>query len=518
MRGALLVAGTTSDAGKSVLAAGLCRWLTRQGVRVAPFKAQNMSLNSFVTADGAEIGRAQAMQAAAAGIEPDARMNPVLLKPGSDRRSQLVLLGHPTGEVDAVEYREHAPRLLQVALDCLAELRRDYDVVICEGAGSPAEINLRATDIANMGLARAANLPVIVVGDIDRGGVFAAMYGTLALLEPADQALVAGFVINKFRGARELLEPGVRMLTGFTGRGAFGIIPWTDGLWLDPEDSLALDARRAASGGPPAGADVLRVSVVRLPRISNFTDMDALAAEPGVLVRFATGPAELADADLVVVPGTRATVADLAWMRGNGLAEAIVARAAKGLPVLGICGGYQMLGRRIDDEVESGAGRVTGMGVLPVRVEFGKQKRLGRPAGTGYGAEVAGYEIHHGVATADPGADPFPGGCRTATAWGTSWHGTMENDAFRRAFLTEVAALAGRDFTAAPDTDFAALRQARLDALGDLVADHLDTAALTGLIEGGPPPGLPVIGPAGRESRLCAGLDRTATSRATSPS
>jgi adenosylcobyric acid synthase len=517
MRGALLVAGTTSDAGKSILAAGLCRWLTRQGVSVAPFKAQNMSLNSFVTPDGAEIGRAQAMQAAAAGIEPDARMNPVLLKPGSDRRSQVVLLGQPVAEVDAVEYREHAPRLLQVALDSLAELRREYDVVICEGAGSPAEINLRATDIANMGLARAANLPVIVVGDIDRGGVFAAMYGTLALLEPADQALIAGFVVNKFRGARELLEPGVAMLTGFTGRRAYGIVPWTDGLWLDPEDSLALDARRAASGGPPAGADVLRVSVVRLPRISNFTDMDALAAEPGVLVRFATEPAELADADLVVLPGTRATVADLAWMRGNGLADAIAARAAKGRPVLGICGGYQMLGRQIEDEVESGAGRVTGMGVLPVRVQFGKRKRLGRPAGTGYGAEVAGYEIHHGVATAGPGADPFPGGCRTATAWGTSWHGTLENDAFRRAFLTEVAALAGRDFTAAPDTDFAALRQARLDALGDLVADHLDTEALVWLIEGGPPPGLPVIGPAGRESRLCAGQDRTATSPATSP-
>src|SRR5580698_7104437 len=225
--GALLVAGTNSDAGKSVLVAGICRWLHRRGVSVAPFKAQNMSLNSFVTLDGAEIGRAQAMQAAAAGIEPDARMNPVLLKPGSDRRSQLVLLGHPTGEVDAVEYREHAPRLLQVALDCLAELRRDYDVVICEGAGSPAEINLRATDIANMGLARAAGLPVIVVGDIDRGGVFAALYGTLALLAPADQALVSGFVINKFRGAPELLESAVTMLRGLTGRPVLGVLPWS---------------------------------------------------------------------------------------------------------------------------------------------------------------------------------------------------------------------------------------------------------------------------------------------------
>jgi adenosylcobyric acid synthase len=501
VRGALLVAGTTSDAGKSVLTAGLCRWLARQGVRVAPFKAQNMSLNSFVTADGAEIGRAQVMQAAAAGVEPDARMNPVLLKPGSERRSQVVVLGSPVGEVDAVEYRAHAERLLHVATDSLAQLRREYDVVICEGAGSPAEINLRATDIANMGLARAADLPVIVTGDIDRGGVFAALHGTVALLDPADQALVAGFVINKFRGARELLEPGLRMLQELTGRVTFGVVPWTDRLWMDTEDSLALDAGRPGSAGPPLGSDVLRVSVVRLPRISNFTDVDALAAEPGVLVRFAREPAELADADLVVLPGTRATVADLAWLRDRGLAEAITARAAKGLPVLGICGGYQMLGAEIVDSVESGAGRVSGLGVLPVRVAFKAGKTLGRPAGRAYGADVLGYEIHHGVATRDPGAEPFLDGCRAGAVWGTSWHGTLESDAFRRAFLTEVAALSGREFTVSPDTVFAAQRQARLDVLGDLVADHLDTAALCRLISDGPPPGLPVVPPAGRGDR-----------------
>jgi adenosylcobyric acid synthase len=505
--GALLVAGTTSDAGKSVVTAGLCRWLSRQGVRVAPFKAQNMSLNSFVTRDGAEIGRAQAMQAAAAGIEPDPRMNPVLLKPGSDRRSQVVVLGSPVGDVDAVEYREHAPRLLNLALDSLAQLRREYDVVICEGAGSPAEINLRATDIANMGLARAAGLPVIVVGDIDRGGVFAALHGTLALLEPADQALISGFVINKFRGAHELLEPGLRMLRELTGRETFGTLPWTDGLWLDAEDSLALDARPAAAG-PPAGADVLRVSVVRLPRISNFTDIDALAAEPGVLVRLAATPVELADADLVVLPGSRATVADLAWLRERGIDEAIATRAAKGLPVLGICGGYQMLGREIDDEVESGAGVVTGLGLLPSRVAFGEKKRLGRPTGSAYGTDVAGYEIHHGIATIQPGAEPFLDGCRVGAVWGTSWHGTLENDAFRRAFLTEVAALAGRDFTAAPDTDFAAIRQARFDVLGDLIAGHLDTAAIGRLIREGPPAGLPVVPPAGRGGGTGSGRQR----------
>jgi adenosylcobyric acid synthase len=490
------VAGTGSDAGKSALAAGLCRWLARQGVKVAPFKAQNMSLNSFVTAEGAEIGRAQAMQAAAAGIEPTADMNPVLLKPGSDRRSQLVVLGHPEAEADAVGYRTLADRLRQVALASLTRLRDRYDVVICEGAGSPAEINLRGDDVANMSLARAAGLPVIVVGDIDRGGVFAAMYGTLALLSPADQALISGFVINKFRGAAELLDSGLSMLRRLTGRPVFGVLPWREGLWLDAEDSLSLGIplSRDSHQAPFGPKDLLRIAVVRLPRISNFTDADALAAEPGVLVRFADNPAELAEADLVVLPGTRATVADLAWLRERGLATVIVDRARRGRPVLGICGGYQMLAGQIDDPVESGQGRLGGLAVLPVRVRFEPAKRLGRPAGRALGAAVTGYEIHHGIAeVTDPAAERFLDGCRRGAVWGTSWHGVLENDEFRRAFLAEVAALAGRDFTPAPDTDFAAVRQARLDVLGDLVACHLDTAALGRLIEDGPPPGLPTL-------------------------
>src|SRR5215471_14464171 len=260
MKGALLVAGTSSDAGKSMIAAGLCRWLARQGVAVAPFKAQNMSLNSFVTAEGAEIGRAQAMQAAAAGIEPTADMNPVLLKPGSERHSQLVVLGQAEAEADALGYRAHAPRLLEVALDSLAGLRDAYDVVICEGACSSAGINLGDTDVANMGLARAAGLPVVVTGDIDRGGVFAAMYGTLALLAPEDQALISGFVINKFRGAPELLDSGLTMLSQLTGRPVLGVLPWQEGLWLDAEDSLSLDNR----GDAPSSfgiKDFLRVAV-----------------------------------------------------------------------------------------------------------------------------------------------------------------------------------------------------------------------------------------------------------------
>jgi adenosylcobyric acid synthase len=502
VRGTLLVAGTASDAGKSVLVAGLCRWLARQGVKVAPFKAQNMSLNSFVTMDGAEIGRAQVMQAAAAGIEPTADMNPVLLKPGSDRRSQVVVLGHPETEADAMGYRAHAPRLRQVAVDSLSRLRDAYDVVICEGAGSPAEINLRATDVANMGLARAAGLPVILAGDIDRGGVFAAMYGTLALLAPEDQALICGFVINKFRGAPELLDSGLTTLHQLTGRPVYGVLPWRDGLHGDAEDSLGLPSYSTTvdHGGAPSSFgsnDFLRVAVVRFPRISNFTDVDALSAEPGVLVRFAASPADLADADLVVLPGTRATVADLAWLRDQGLAAAVTGRVRAGRPVLGICGGYQMLAGQIDDPVESRRGTVDGLGLLPVRVRFGAEKILGRPRGNALGAAVTGYEIHHGVAElTDPagsGTEPFLDGCRRGALWGTSWHGALENDEFRRAFLAEVAALAGRDFRPAPDTSFAAVREARLDVLGDLVAEHLDTEALSRLIQDGPVPGLPVL-------------------------
>lgn len=495
MSGGLLVAGTTSDAGKSVVTAGLCRWLARRGVKVAPFKAQNMSLNSMVTADGAEIGRAQYMQAQAAGVEPRAVMNPVLLKPGSDRRSQVVVLGRPVAEVDAVQYGDHKEWLRGVVKESLDELRSEYDVVVCEGAGSPAEINLRAGDIVNMGLARTADLPVVVVGDIDRGGVFASLFGTVALLEPADQALIAGFVINKFRGAKELLEPGLEQLRRLTGRPVLGVLPWTLGLYLDSEDTLVLDAPRPGAAAP-FGRQTLRIAVVRFPRISNFTDLDALACEPGVVVRYAAGAGDLAEADLVVLPGTRATVSDLAWLRERGMADEIVRRAREGRPVLGICGGHQMLAREIEDRVESGTGLVEGLGLLPTRVVFESEKTLGRPRGSAYGENVDAYEIHHGIVSVE-GGEPFLDGCRAGAVWGTTWHGAMENDGFRRAFLKDVAETAGRDFTPAPDVEFAALREATLDALGDLVERHLDTDAVWRLIEKGAPDGLPVVPPGG---------------------
>ncbi|MGY1689270.1 cobyric acid synthase [Geodermatophilus sp. SYSU D01105] len=496
--GALLVAGTTSDAGKSVVTAGICRWLVRQGVSVAPFKAQNMSNNSMVTPDGAEIGRAQVVQAAAARVEPEAAMNPVLLKPGGEDSSQVVVLGRPVAEVTALSYRPMKAALLEQVLASLADLRARFDVVVCEGAGSPTEINLRADDIANMGLATAAGLPVVVVGDIDRGGLFPALYGTVALMPPADQRLVAGFLVNKFRGDVRLLRPGLDALTGLTGRPTLGVLPWRDGLDLDVEDSLGIGAPRSAAG-PPHGAEVLRVAVARLPRLSNVTDLDALAAEPGVLVRFATTPGELADADLVVLPGTRATVPDLRWLRATGLADAVSRRAAEGRPVLGICGGHQMLARTITDDVESRAGAVAGLGLLPADVRFAREKTLGRPVGTAFGQPVRGYEIHHGVVSVDDTAEPFLDGARSGAVWGTTWHGAFENDGFRRAFLTEVARVAGRRFVPAPDTDFAAVRERRLDALGDLVAEHADTDTLWRLVEEGAPDGLPLLPPgAGR--------------------
>ncbi|MFF1421928.1 cobyric acid synthase [Streptomyces sp. NPDC058280] len=518
--GGLLIAGTTSDAGKSVVTAGICRWLVRRGVKVAPFKGQNMSLNSFVTREGAEIGRAQAMQAQAARVEPSALMNPVLLKPGSDRSSQVVLLGRPVGELSAkgffgepggpsspggALYGGGRAALLGTVLECLEELRGSYDAVICEGAGSPAEINLRRTDIVNMGIARAARLPVVVVGDIDRGGVFASFFGTTALLSPEDQALIAGYLVNKFRGDVSLLEPGLEMLRGLTGRATLGVLPWRHGLGIDEEDGLRVSLRgavRESLSAPPYGEDVLRVAVCAVPLMSNFTDVDALAAEPGVVVRFVDRAEELADADLVVVPGTRGTVKALAWLRERGLADAIVRRAAEGRPVLGICGGYQILGEHIDDEVESRAGAVAGLGLLPVRVRFDRRKTLARPVGVALGEPVEGYEIHHGVAEVR-GGEAFVhdergralDGCRVGAVQGTHWHGALESDAFRRRFLTEVARAAGRRFVPAPGTSFGALREEQLDLLGDLVEEHADTDALMRLIEEGAPAGLPFIPP-----------------------
>ena len=471
----LLVAGTSSDAGKSLVVTGLCRALARRGIRVAPFKAQNMSNNSAVCADGAEIGRAQFLQAQAAGIEPSSAMNPVLLKPGSDRRSHVVLRGLPYGTLESGEYATGRGQLAAAAFDAYDELAGQHDVIICEGAGSPAEINLRAGDYVNLGLARAKRLPVTVVGDIDRGGVLAALFGTVALLDEADRATISSFLINKFRGDSAVLQPGLEDLTRRTGVPFVGILPWLTDVWLDGEDALDIGAWRHHDHHSGA----LKIAVVRLPRVSNVTDVDALAAEPGVQVQITADPDLVAGADLVVLPGSRATVSDLSWLRERGLGEVIQDRARRDAPILGICGGYQMLGTTITDHVESSRGEVRGLGLLPTKITFSADKVLGRPHGSWRGHRVTGYEIHYGYAEIHGDAEPFLDGWRLDAVWGTMWHGAFENDAFRRRWLAEVAAISGSDWRPEPTApSYTDRRETMINTLADAIDDHVELPRL----------------------------------------
>ena len=496
LRGALMVCGATSDAGKSTIVTGLCRLLARQGVRVSPFKAQNMALNSVVTPSGHEIGRAQGIQAYAAGAEPEWAMNPILLKPTGDQASQVVVRGRPWQTMSAREYHDAKPALLPVVLDALDDLRHRYDVVICEGAGSPAEINLLDHDIVNLRVARDAGLPAIVVGDINPGGVFAALYGTVALLPDDLRRCVHGFVINKLRGDPSLLLDGCQQLQARTGLPVFGVVPWLPSTGLDAEDSMALDSMALDSSGvagtgpdTAALADELDVAVVRLPRISNFTDLDPFRVEPGVRLRFVHDRAGLGDPDLVILPGSKATVDDLEWLRRRGLADGIAHTTAV---VLGLCGGYQMLGRSIDDPVESGRTGVAGLGLLPVDTRFDAEKVTRLRTGAALGLPVHGYQIHHGRVHVT-GGDPFVvlddgsvDGVRAGRCAGTTLHGLFEDDDVRRAFLAMVAGARGKRFVSA-GRSFAAARSAAVDAVADALAEHLDLAALERLIAAAAP-------------------------------
>jgi adenosylcobyric acid synthase len=504
-----MVCGTASDVGKSHVVTGLCRLLARRGVKVAPFKAQNMALNSFVTLSGHEIGRAQGVQALAAGVEPEVAMNPVLLKPTGERTSQVVVLGRPLAHLTAAEYHDRKPGLFATVLECLDELRSRFDVVIAEGAGNPAEINLLDHDIVNLRVAAAAGFPALVVGDIDRGGVFASLYGTVELLPAPLRALVRGFVVNKFRGDPDLLGAGLADLERRCRVPTVGVLPWVHDVALDAEDSLALAGRRPRARRG-ALADGLDVAVVMLPRISNFTDLDALAVEPGVGLRFVSDGASLGDPDLVVLPGTKATVADLEWLRGRGLDRALDSARRRGTVTLGICGGYQMLGRRIVDEVESGRGQVEGLGWLDVETVFGAEKVTRQRRGRALDQRVTGYEIHHGITTRgittrgltthgvtalaggehpwarlddvygdeDEGTGDIAGG----GVVGTNLHGIFEEDGFRGAFLVEVALRRGRVFVPA-GVSFGAAREAQFDRLADLLEAHLDVDAVCRIIE-----------------------------------
>ncbi|MEO9224350.1 MAG: cobyric acid synthase [Acidimicrobiales bacterium] len=500
--GALMVCGTTSNAGKSTIVAGLCRVLARRDVRVAPFKAQNMANNSAVTADGGEIGRAQAWQALAAGVAPEVAMNPILLKPVADRASQVVVMGRPTETVSAAEFHRRKPALLDVVLSALADLRARFDVVILEGAGSPAEINLLDRDIVNLEIAHRAGIPAVVVGDIDLGGVFAALYGTVALLPDRYRRLVGGFVINKFRGDPALLGDAVHMLEDRCAVPTLGVLPWLDGPTFDGEDSLTLDqghAHAPIGDRETAAGDVLDVAVLRFPRIANFTDFDPLLAEPAVRLRFVHDAAGLGRPDLLVLPGSKAPVADLAWLRARGLDTAIIEAATSGTTILGICAGAQMLGRRIADpgHVESPEPLTDGLALLDVTTEFGADKFTANRSGTAFGQPLHGYQIHHGRLTVS-GSEPFthldasptgasgPEGASSGAVHGTTLHGLFEADGFRRAFLGAVAKRAGKAYVAGPTT-FESLRQAAIDRIADAIEAHIDLAAIDALIAQGAP-------------------------------
>jgi adenosylcobyric acid synthase len=498
LRGGMVVCGTTSDAGKSFVVAGLCRLLARRGVKVAPFKAQNMALNAAVTADGSEIGHAQWVQALAAGVEPEAAMNPILLKPTSDRSSQVVVLGRPTGVLSAAEYHAAKPGLLPVVLDALAGLRDRFDVVLCEGAGSPAEINLLDGDLVNLPLARAAGLPAVVVGDIDRGGVFASLYGTVALLPDDLRATVRGFVINRLRGDPALLGDACADLERRSGVPTLGVLPHLGVVDIDNEDSLALD--RPPPPIPAEGGDTLDtldVVALRWPRVSNAGDLDPLRLEPGVQVRWVRSVAELGRPDLVVLPGSKNTRGDLDWFRSTGLAAAVERSDAA---VVAVCAGLQMAGGTIADPegVEGPPGGERGLGWLPVATTFAGDKVLDRPAGRatggpGQGRDVAGYRIHHGRVrpegdlarwlVADDGEAL---GWHAGRVVGTTLHGLFESDGFRAEVLGWAAERSGKQWSPT-GVDFAAARMERLDRIADALEAHLDLAALEALIAEGAP-------------------------------
>jgi adenosylcobyric acid synthase len=498
-----MVQGTSSGVGKSLLAAALCRIFARSGLRVAPFKAQNMSLNAAVTADGGEIGRAQAAQAEAAGTDPTTDMNPILLKPETDDRSQLVVRGRAIGRVSFGEYRARQAELAPLVAESLARLRALHDVIVIEGAGSPAEINLRDADLVNMHVARLAAAPVLLVGDIDRGGVFAALVGTLALLAPADRARVAGLIVNRLRGDPAILQSGLDELHALTGVPVLGVVPWITERLVPSEDSLDLTP---SSGDDTALVDI---AVVRLPRLANFDDFEWLAAEPGVRVRWVTSVAALAGADLIVLPGSKSTLSDLAWLRERRLDDAIVAAARAGRPVLGVCGGYQMLGRALHDPdgVESETPSAPGLGLLPVETVFVRDKTTVRVRARATGApgpfeRAAGvladaYEIHAGLTrlafdarAARPFAVVSRGGApvddrdgaadATGTVTGTYLHGLFESGAVRRALLDWLAARAG--CAGRPEWGEMGSRRDRWDRLADVVAGALDVKAIGRLV------------------------------------
>ena len=485
----IMIQGTMSGAGKSLLCAALCRILRQDGLRVAPFKSQNMALNSGVTREGLEMGRAQIVQAEAAGIEPDVRMNPILLKPSSDVGSQVIVGGVARASMGAAEYFAYKKRLIPDILAAYDSLAAEYDAIVIEGAGSPAEINLRENDIVNMGLAELVDAPVLLTGDIDRGGVFAQLYGTAALLTDAERARLKGFIVNKFRGDVSLLTPGLRQLEGMTGVPVLGVVPY---LRVDVDDEDSLSPRLAASRTDK----LIDIAVVRLPRISNFTDFAPLEAHPLLGVRYVSRAAELGEPDLVILPGTKSTMADLLWLRESGLETMLLRLASQGTPLLGVCGGYQMLGEELRDPggVEGTLPVLRGMGLLPCVTDFAPRKTLTRVAATVLhgplqGARAEGYEIHTGVTRSrgaafsrlDSGEED---GCVAGGVWGTYLHGLFDSAAVTDALAAYLCRRKGVDALAAPSEDRRAYRERQYDQLAAGVRAALDMDAVYRILEG----------------------------------
>ena len=516
---AIMIQGTMSNAGKSLISAGLCRIFRQDGYRVAPFKSQNMALNSFITDEGLEMGRAQVVQAEAAGVKPSVLMNPILLKPTTDVGSQVIINGKVSSNMTAREYYRHKKALIPVVKEAYEKLASEYDIIVIEGAGSPAEVNLRDDDIVNMGMAELADAPVLLVGDIDRGGVFAQLYGTIALLEEQEQARIKGLIINKFRGDKTILDPGLDILKEKTGKDILGVVPYMD-VMIDDEDSLSerLNVQRRPITASKTGGNrescndrdkavksvgnchddiesyfrdsIIDIAVIRLPRISNFTDFTALSMEPGVSLRYVSNVKELGEPDVIIIPGTKSTIRDMEWLRATGLEAKLIQKYHAGTFIIGICGGYQMLGERIIDEsgVETGIGTETkGFGLLPVVTEFveGKTRTrvtfelqgLGGAFETLNGKTVTGYEIHMGKT----GNHLFT--CRD-NVLGTYVHGFFDSDELRKAFLDMLYRKKGinpenMDISAQSYEDF---KEEQYDKLASILRDSLDMEKIYSMI------------------------------------
>ncbi|MDA8187325.1 MAG: cobyric acid synthase [Dehalococcoidales bacterium] len=486
----LMVQGTSSSVGKSVIVTALCRIFRQDGFKVAPFKAQNMALNSFVTPDGGEIGRAQAVQSEAAGVPPSVDMNPILLKPEAEARSQVIVHGVPFKTLSAEDYYQRKARLWSAVQESFDRLSSQFDLIVIEGAGSPVEVNLKASDIVNMRMATYAGSPVVLIGDVDRGGVFASIIGTMELLEPDERELVKGFIINKFRGDLSLLKPGLDFLENRTGRRVVGVVPFFRDIWVAQEDSVYLDSRCSVEGRAQ-----IDIAVLWLPHISNYDDFDPLEQEAGVRVRYVRDEDQLGHPDLIIIPGTKSTIADLTFLMEAGLGQNIVSLAREGTPVIGICGGYQILGKRIVDpeHVESSADWMPGLDLLPLSTTFEPTKTTRQVKGSVIcdkglfqgclGVDVVGYEIHMGTTLVDGAESVFEvdGGSASShldgavsddgLIFGTYLHGVFDNAEFRRSLLLRISRRKGSEL--AFDSPVAS-REEQYDKLADLVRGSLD--------------------------------------------